>query len=199
VVIKDAYVPPHRFLPMELLKTGRTPGAEISSDPFQRAPMSPVLNQMLLGPTIGMARGVMDLFEARVTTRRDLHTMRPSSEGAGAQLRFAEASAEIDAAMMFIRNNCKVLEAWGRRGSPPDDQERSRLRRDTTYAAMLAVRASERLLTQGDASGMFDDQQLGRLGRDVHMAGLQASLTWDEPAQTFSRLRWGLPASSFFN
>src|SRR6201999_576891 len=31
VVIKDAYVPPHRFLPMELLKTGRTPGAAISS------------------------------------------------------------------------------------------------------------------------------------------------------------------------
>ena len=63
----------------------------------------------------------------------------------------------------------------------------------------VAVRAAERVLTQGDASGMFDDQQLGRLGRDVHMAGLQASLTWDEPAQTFSRLRWGLPASSFFN
>jgi 3-hydroxy-9,10-secoandrosta-1,3,5(10)-triene-9,17-dione monooxygenase len=134
-----------------------------------------------------------------VVKRRDLHTMKPASEGAGAQLRFAESSAEVDAAMMFIRNTCRVLVEWGRRDEPATELERSRLRRDTTYAARLCVQATQRLMSQGDASGMFDDQQLGRQGRDVYMAGLQASLTWDEPAQTFSRLRWGLPPSSFLN
>jgi 3-hydroxy-9,10-secoandrosta-1,3,5(10)-triene-9,17-dione monooxygenase len=199
IVIKDAYIPPHRFVPIDKLKSGRPPGAELVDDPYLRAPMGLVLNQMLLGPTIGMARGVLDLFEERVVKRRDLHTMKPASEGAGAQLRFAESSAEVEAAIMFIRNNCRVLREWGSRDETATEVERSRLRRDTTYAAKLAVTATQRLMSQGDASGMFDDQQLGRQGRDVYMAGLQASLTWDEPAQTFSRLRWGLPATSLLN
>jgi 3-hydroxy-9,10-secoandrosta-1,3,5(10)-triene-9,17-dione monooxygenase len=199
VVIKDAYIPPHRFAPYDLLNSGRSPGTLLSDDPHLRTPMSIHLNQLLLSPIIGMARGVLDLFEERVVKRRDLHTMKPASEGAGAQLRFAESSAEVDAAMMFIRNNLLVLREWGSRDEPATPVERSRMRRDITYAARLCVQATQRLMSQGDASGMFDDQQLGRQGRDVYMAGLQVGLTWDEPAQTFSRLRWGLPASSYMN
>jgi hypothetical protein len=49
-----------------------------------------------------------------------------------------------------------------------------------------------RLTTQGDASGMFDINPIGRLARDIQMAALQASLTWDEPAQAYSRVKWGV-------
>jgi 3-hydroxy-9,10-secoandrosta-1,3,5(10)-triene-9,17-dione monooxygenase len=107
-------------------------------------------------------------------------------------LRFAESSAEVDTAILILRNSCRMLEELGGLGRPADVFERTRLRRDVTYAARLAVQATQRLLSQGDASGMFDDQQLGRQGRDVYMSALQVSLTWDEPAQAFSRARWGV-------
>jgi alkylation response protein AidB-like acyl-CoA dehydrogenase len=197
VVVEDAWIPPHRFIPLDNMRNGSTPGAELYPDnPYYRVPFHLVVNQMLLGATIGMARGVLDLFEERVTKRMDIHTFKPASEGAGTQLRFAESAAEVDAAMMFIRRNCQTLAEWGRANHVPSDAERSLVRRDVAYATRLSVLATQRLLSSGDASGMFDNQQVGRLGRDVYMAGLQANLTWDEPAQTFSRLRWGLPPSS---
>jgi alkylation response protein AidB-like acyl-CoA dehydrogenase len=197
VVIEDAWIPPHRFIPLDHMRAGTTPGASIYADhPFYRVPFHLVVNQLLLGATIGMARGVLDLFEERVTKRMDIHTFKPASEGAGAQLRFAESAAEVDAATMFIRRNCSTLAEWGRANHKPSDAERSLVRRDVAYATRLCVHSTQRLLSSGDASGMFDNQQVGRLGRDVYMAGLQANLTWDEPAQTFSRLRWGLPPTS---
>jgi alkylation response protein AidB-like acyl-CoA dehydrogenase len=200
ILIDDAWVPPHRIVPMSALKEGTTYGARLYPDmPFYRVPQTMVLHQLLLAPQIGMARGVLELFEERVTKRIDLHTGKPASEGAGAQLRFAESAAEVDAAEMFIRRNCATLVRWGTTEHQPDDNERALMRRDITYASRLATRAAERLLTAGDASAMFDTHPIARLGRDLHMAHVHATQTWDEPAQTYARLRWGLPPSSLLN
>ncbi|KGB83801.1 hypothetical protein JT55_01315 [Rhodovulum sp. NI22] len=193
IVIKDAYVPPHRFVSLEQLKMCSTPGAEIYPDnPYYRAPFNLVVNQLLLSATIGMARGVLDIFEERVTGRINLHTFESAALSSGAQMRFAESHAEVTAAMMYVRHNCQQMKEWGEANHVPDQAERAEARRNVAYGALLAVRAAERLLTAGDAKGMYEDHPLGRLGRDVHMAGLQANLTWDEPAQSFSRARWGV-------
>jgi len=198
VVVDDAWVPPHRFVSLEQLRGGSTPGAELYPDnPYYRAPFNLVVNQLLLAANIGMARGVLDAFEERVTKRMDLHTMKPASEGAGAQIRFAESHAEVEAATMFIRRSLRTLEDWGRAGHVPDIVERAAMRRDVGYASRMAVHSTQRLVSSGDASGMADSQRIGRLARDCYMAGLQANLTWDEPAQSFSRTRWGLPPSSY--
>ncbi|GLU37335.1 acyl-CoA dehydrogenase family protein [Pseudomonas sp. NBRC 100443] len=200
VVVKDAWIPPHRCVSLADLRMGSTPGSKIyTGNPYYQVPFNLVVNQLLLAATIGMGRGILDLFEERVTKRFDLHTFKPASEGAGTQLRFAESAAEIDAAMMFIRNNCVTLAEWGRAGHVPSDAERARVRRDVAYATRLSLQASNRLITSGDASAMFDSQQLGRLARDINMAGLQANLTWDEPAQSFSRARWGVSPLSNLN
>jgi 3-hydroxy-9,10-secoandrosta-1,3,5(10)-triene-9,17-dione monooxygenase len=192
VVIKDAYIPPHRFVSMNDLRNGSSPGAELTPDPYLRAPMNVVLNQLLCAALVGAAKGVQDLFEERVVKRIDLHTGARAAESPGAQLRFAESHAEVEAAIMFMQRNCAILVDWGERRHNPDIPERAMLRRNVTYAAKLGVQSTQRLLSQGDASGMFDSNQLGRLGRDVYMAGLQASLTWDEPGMTFARTRWGV-------
>jgi 3-hydroxy-9,10-secoandrosta-1,3,5(10)-triene-9,17-dione monooxygenase len=192
VVIRDAFIPPYRFLPFEVTREGKAPGALSNDNPFQRAPLVMVLNQLLLAATIGMAIGVCELFESRVGKRFDLHTGKPSSHGAGAQLRFAESTAEVDVAEMLLAHNCATLEKWGRAEHVTEVMERVTMRRNTTYAAKLALQSALRLTTQGDASGMFDSNPLGRMGRDIQMAALQASLTWDEPAQAYSRVRWGV-------
>lgn len=192
VIIKDTFIPPYRFLPFEITREGKAPGALINDNPFQRAPLVMSLNQLLLAAAVGMAKGVSELFESRVGKRMDLHTGKPSSEGAGAQLRFAESTAEIDVAEMLLANNCAKLAEWGSSGHITDVMDRVTLRRNTTYAAKLAVQAVLRLTTQGDASGMFDVNPMGRMARDIQMAGLQASLTWDEPAQAYSRVKWGV-------
>ena len=198
VVVDDAWVPPHRFVSLDQMRNGTTPGAELYPDsPYYRAPFHLVVNQLLLAANIGMARGVLDAFEERVTKRMDIHTGKPASEGAGAQLRFAESEAEVGAAIMYIHKNCDTLVEWAKAGHNPDVRERAEIRRNVGYASRLAVHSTQRLVSSGDASGMFDSQRVGRLARDCYMAGLQANLTFDEPAQSFSRTRWGLPPTSY--
>ncbi|WP_242127356.1 hypothetical protein [Sphingobium sp. Sx8-8] len=192
IVVKDAWVPPHRFIPGDELRSGTTPGSKMYDNPFLHVPYVAVVNLGLIAAMTGMARGVLDIFEERVTKRFDLHTGKAASYGSGAQLRFAESSAEVDAAEMFIDFNCRTLIDWGNQGYVPSKQERALLRRNVTYAARMCLSATARLTSQGDASGMFDGQDLGRMGRNVQMAGLQAALTWDEPAQTYAKLRWGI-------
>jgi alkylation response protein AidB-like acyl-CoA dehydrogenase len=198
VVVEDAWVPPHRFIPMEALRDGTAPGTEVTPDnAYLRSPFGLTLNTMLVSPMIGMARGVLDLFEERVTRRVDLHSGKPASESPGNQLRFAESAAQVDAAIMFVRSVCQDLRAIGQTGEPAPVEVKTLLRRNVTYAARICLQACDRLVESGDASGMFDTHPIGRLSRDLRMAGLQASLTWDEPARSYSLARWGMPPSSY--
>jgi 3-hydroxy-9,10-secoandrosta-1,3,5(10)-triene-9,17-dione monooxygenase len=197
VVLNGAVIPEYRTVSIEALLRGRSPAAELYPDnPFYRAPFNVVLNTLLLSPTSGMARGLLELFEERVQTRIDGHTGQPASNRPGTQLRFAEAAAEVDAAILVLRGIFGELREWGVAEAEMPLAERARIRRNVCYSARLCLQAADRLLESGDASGMFASQPLQRWARDIHMAGLQASLTWDEPAMSFAQARWGLPPQS---
>ena len=152
--------------------------------------MSVLLTPGLLGPIIGMAKGLLELFDERATKRIDLHTIKRACERPGTQLRFAEAAAAIDAAELIFRNNNKMLKEWGTRGHATMEN-RARLA-DVGYATKLCIHAADLLVESGDSSGLHDSQLLQRWNRDIHMAGVQFMATWDEPALAFSQLHWGL-------
>jgi alkylation response protein AidB-like acyl-CoA dehydrogenase len=193
VVLDGVFIPEHRTVPLEQLAIGRSFGADLYADnPWYRVPMMPTLNTLLLSPTIGMARGLLAIFEERVKARVDGHTFKPTIERPGVQLRFAEASAEVDTAILVLRDILATLEHWGRQDDVMPQLEFARVRRNVAYAAKLCMQAADRLLEFGDASGMYEPNALQRWGRDIHMAGLQYMLTWDEPALAYSQRRWGL-------
>jgi len=193
VVVENVFVPEHRVVPFDQLMLGTNPGASIYPDyPFYKAPMMLVLNTMLLGPTVGMTRGLLEIFESRVKTRVDGHTRKPAFERPGVQMRFAESAAEVDVAITFLQQVIAELRSQGSSGAPMGIEQRSLLRRNVAYSARMCMQAADRLLEYGDASGMYRGQDLQRWGRSIHMAGLQWVLTWDEPALAFSRVRWGL-------
>jgi 3-hydroxy-9,10-secoandrosta-1,3,5(10)-triene-9,17-dione monooxygenase len=197
VVLDAAFIPQYRMVPIEALLRGRSFGAELYPDnPYYRAPFNVMLNTLLLSPTIGMARGLLDLFEERALSRTDSHTGTRAFEQPATQLRFAEAGAEVHAAIALLRDTFREMLRWGRSSEEMPLLDRSQLRRDICYSARLCMQAADRLLESGDASGMYDSQPMQRWGRDIHMAGLQASLTWDGPAMSYSQIRWGLPPMS---
>jgi alkylation response protein AidB-like acyl-CoA dehydrogenase len=199
IVIEDAFIPKHRLVPVELLGTNQTPGASLyTENPFYHVPIGLVLNTMLLSPTVGMARGVIELFDERAVKRFDNHTGMRACERPGTQLRFAESAVEVDCAILLLRSIMADLVAWGSSGEVMPLDERARLRRNITYTTRLCLAAADRLLESGDASGQYDPQLWQRWGRDIHMAGLQMALTWDEPAMSYSQVRWGLEPSSRF-
>ena len=198
IVVEDTFIPAHRIVPFDQLLFGTTPGVALYPDnPYYKARMTLVLNTMLQGPTIGMAMGLLEFFEERVKRRVDGHTGQPASERPGVQLRFAESAAEVEVAVMLMRQLVQDLAAPGRSGAPMTAEERTRLRRNVAYSIKMCVQAADRLLESGDASGMYRAQPIQRWARCIHMACLQFVLTWDEPALAYSRVRWGLESEGF--
>ncbi|MCF1592567.1 hypothetical protein [Streptomyces muensis] len=197
LVIDDAWVPPHRILPGADFRAGGSPGAKLYPEvPLYQVPPNLVANLLLLAPMIGMGQGLLDIFEERVKSRVDLHSGQKAFQREVTQLKFAESSFEIDTAAKVLVDCFAELCERGREDREMTLEERVRLRRDMTQAAKFVLQAGERLLTAGDASGMYDSNRWQRWGRDLKMAGLQASLTPDEIAISWSRVRWGLEPTS---
>jgi 3-hydroxy-9,10-secoandrosta-1,3,5(10)-triene-9,17-dione monooxygenase len=197
LVIGDAWVPPHRIVPLMDFILGTSGAVELYPDtPLYRVPANLTLNLVILAPAVGIARGLVDIFDERARTRIDGHTGQRAAERPGTQMRFAESTYEIDVATKMVRDLLAELSELGRVGTPLTLEQRTRLRRDITQTARLAVGAAERLLTAGDASGMYSSNRWQRWGRDIKMAGLQTVLTQDEPALTYSQVRWGMEPTS---
>jgi 3-hydroxy-9,10-secoandrosta-1,3,5(10)-triene-9,17-dione monooxygenase len=193
ITITDAFVPAHRIVTLEAQAKADYPDG-VEDSPWYRLPRPGVyvMNHFILAPVIGMARGVLDLFDERVRTRRDPQSGQPALERPGPQLRFAEAAAEIDAAEMFWRRNIARCRELGERGAVPSLEFGAALRRDLTYAAKLCQQATNRLVDGMDSSALYDVNLVNRQARDVRAGGLQFVLHWEETAMQFSRVHWGL-------
>lgn len=188
----NIFIPKHRSVSNDLLARGASHGARLYDSPYYK--LHRIMSQPygILSPIIGMAQGVVDLFDARVRVRSDPHTRAPAFERPGNQSRFAESAAEVDLARRLVHANLDELAARGSAGlGNPSLEERARFRRDVAYATRLCVRAVDRLISAGDASALYEPTQIHRLAADVRAGALQFALAWDETAIQFSRVRWG--------
>lgn len=195
VKIDGAFVPSYRTVANKALETATPPGLAVNGDdPFYRViqPAVNVLNHFILAPQIGMARGVLDLFDKRVRKRFDPLSLQPALERPGPQLRFAEASAEIDVAEILMWRNLDTVREWGVDGTSPTLEQRAEIRRNIAYAAKIALRATNRLVDGMDSSGLKDENMIVRQAADTRAAGLQFVLHWEETAMQYSRVHWGL-------
>ena len=194
VVIEDAFVPQHRIVTNQQLAEGTNPGSQLYDSPWHkvRNPLILILNHFILAPVLGMARGVLDIFDERARTRLDGQSFLPAIERPGPQLRFAEASAELDAAEMFLRTNLAMVRESGRRGGETTLDERALIRRNIVYASKLAVQATNRLVDGMDSSALYNKNLLHRQASDVRAGSLQFVLHWEETAIQYSRVHWGL-------
>lgn len=200
VVVTDVFVPEHRIVTTEKLMNGIPPGAELYQDnPWYRIP-NPVmflLNQFVLAPVVGMARGVLDIFDERARERMDAQVAAPAVERPGPQLRFAEAAAEIETAEMFLHKNLTLARDAGSRKRVLDLEERATFRRDVVYAAKLARTATNRLVDGMDSSALYEKNHLHRQARDVKAGSLQFLLHPEEAFINYSRVHWGLEPQSW--
>jgi alkylation response protein AidB-like acyl-CoA dehydrogenase len=193
VVITDTFVPAHRIVTNEALATATYPGSKLYDSPWYKVknPTILVLNHFILAPVIGMARGVLDIFDERSAARLDGQSFQPARDRAGPQLRFAEASAEIDAAEMFLRRNLATVRESGRQGDV-SLETRAEIRRNIVYASKLVLQATNRLVDGMDSSALYDKHPLHRQALDVRAGSLQFVLHWEETAAQYSRVHWGM-------
>jgi alkylation response protein AidB-like acyl-CoA dehydrogenase len=198
VVVDEIFVPHHRIVDVPTLMSGQTYGALHYEAVHYRLPFAIWSTTSHTSAILGMARGLLDLFDERVRGRTDPHTQQPAAERPGWQLRFAESAAQVEAAEALFDRVQQDFYAWTAIEGEIPVTERARVRRNIVYVTRLCVDAANRLFDGGDASAVYEANPIQRFFRDLRTAANSISQVWDEPAIQFSRVHWGLPQQTMF-
>jgi len=157
-------------------------------------PQSQVMPSFLATPLVGIAQGAVSIYTERTknrVVRRGPQTVS-AAEGAGSQFRVTESAAQADAAVAMLRADLRELVEIGARGEALSEIDRARFRRNHCYVAKLAVSAVNRLFEASGANALLDPSPLARMHRDVNAGSHQVALQWDEVAEIYGKVRFGI-------
>ncbi len=183
--VQDAFVPEEWASPM-----GARPGAHLHDSYIYRIPFAPFFFLNVSCPALGVARGAVEEYVDQVNAR-------PGRATVGRQVRLAESSAEVDAALALMRVDMTEVAETGRAGQEMTPEQLARWERDLGYATKLCVQAVDRLLTSVGAHGIDADNPIHRAGRDIHAIGTHSG-NWDARGFAYSRWAFGLEPESPF-
>ena len=189
VVADRVFVPEHRTLPMESVREGRSPGSSVNRDPHFRAPLMTHAGYAMVGPAIGIARGVIDDWSANARAKAHSYTREQVAAAVPMQIQLAESAALVDTAELLVRRCLDRVQAHGELGL----EDRVRHRRDISFAARLLTRAVDDLLQTSGASAMRDESPIQRGWRDVRTIALHVMLNFTAAAENYGRHALGLP------
>jgi alkylation response protein AidB-like acyl-CoA dehydrogenase len=193
IVVDDVFIPDNRAVSSDDMAAGTSPGARFHANPQYAAPAVCIFTPPLAGTAIGAARGFGRAFEERMRSRLAAADPQQAGEQAATLIRWAKASADIDAARAVLFENARRFSRTP--ASQIDELDRARCRRDQAYAAMLARQAVNSLFESSGASALFDGSNLQRLWRDTNAAAAHHGLMWDVHGLSWGRLSFGLPSN----
>jgi alkylation response protein AidB-like acyl-CoA dehydrogenase len=198
VIVTDVFVPEHRVLPFAQMMTGHSPGAEVSEDPYLRVPHLAVMPYTLASPCLGMAFGMIELFEQRVLNSPAAMGLA-MGERALVQHRVGETSAAANAAYQVLKADLAEI---GERGASGDEitlTERAQWRRNQGWIARTSVEVVNGLYALSGGHAVYLDNPLQRVFRDIHTASHHVALGWDSSFELYGQVRFGItPQNPFF-
>ncbi len=193
VRLREVFIPEHRTIPSHRLMGGVSPGSRVNRGALYRVPPLTLGTKVFSSPALGMAKGALRLMEEELTERRTVG-QAAMAELPTAQVRIAEAGAEIDAAEALLLKDCSDAMEIAEAEMVPEIYDRARWRRNNAFAVQLCLRAVERLRPLVGARGLKPDNHFLRLFQDLHAASLQITVAWDIQTVNAGRIRFGLPS-----
>ena len=189
VVAQDVFVPEHRTLVMASVREGEPPGALTNTDPHFRAPLMTHAGYAMVGPAIGIARGVIEEWAQNARSRAHSYTREQLAAALPMQMQLAESAALVDTAEKLVRACLDRVQS----GDPLDISDRVRHRRDISFSARLLTRAVDELMQTAGASAMRDESPIQRGWRDVRTIACHVMLNFNAAAENYGRMALGLP------
>jgi 3-hydroxy-9,10-secoandrosta-1,3,5(10)-triene-9,17-dione monooxygenase len=189
VVADGVFVPEYRTLVMSSVREGRPPGAAVNADPHFRAPLMTHAGYAMVGPAIGITRGVIEDWALSARTKAHSYTREQVAAALPMQLQLAESAALADTAEMLVRGCLERVQS----GYPLDVEDRVRHRRDISFSARLLTRAVDDLMQTAGASALRDESPIQRGWRDVRTIACHVMLNFNAAAENYGRHVLGLP------
>ena len=192
VHVENALVPKHRTVDIRGLRGGPTPGSAVNPGHLYTLPLWTFFSLNLAAPSWGIARGVLESFLEQTKGRYSKLFDVNVAELPNIQLRVAESAAEIDCAELLFKRQYEELNRISRAGEEITPEYRVRYRRDTSYAALICMRACDCLQEVTGAHGIDRHNPVQRGFRDARAVNAQVGLMFDANAGPFGRVALGL-------
>jgi 3-hydroxy-9,10-secoandrosta-1,3,5(10)-triene-9,17-dione monooxygenase len=155
------------------------PGLKTNPNPHFRIPISALGGHGIGACLIGNARAALEATIELVKSRSTNYSAARMRDFQTVQLRVAEAGAKIDAAHLFLRNDCLEAQRVYEGGGTLDLESRLRYKRNAAMAAKLTVEAVDSLQEMAGANGIYDHYPLQRMFRDSHAAAGHINFSCD--------------------
>jgi 3-hydroxy-9,10-secoandrosta-1,3,5(10)-triene-9,17-dione monooxygenase len=154
-----------------------------------RLPVRPFLSLTAAIPALGAARRAVELFRELVGRRVRFGTRRVQGQGAAAQIRLANALAEVRAAETVLRAAARALEDHARRAAELSPLDQIELRLTIAHVVRDCRRVVRHVMEGSGASVHYLDHELQRISRDVQMLGAHTVFDVDLVAEQCGRAR----------
>ena len=193
VVVDGAFVPGYRSLSFTDVSRCRVPGQEANPAPLYRLPYGSVFSYSITTPIIGMATGAYDAHVEYQRRRvRASYTGQKAADDPHAQVRVAQAAAEIDAAWLALERNMTELMAHARAGEKIPLPLRLRVRRDQVLGTGRAISAVDLLFENSGGRALAAGTAIQRFWRDAHAGRVHAINDPERALSMFGRGEFGL-------
>jgi 3-hydroxy-9,10-secoandrosta-1,3,5(10)-triene-9,17-dione monooxygenase len=194
IVVEGVFVPDHRSLSFADVFKLVCPGQELNPAPLYRLPYGSVFSYSITAPIIGMATGA---YEAHAVYMRDrvrvAYAGQQAAQDPFAQVRIAEAAAEIDGAWLALERNARELMEYARAGERIPVELRLRVRRDQVRGTGQAIRAVDRLFENSGGRALKSGTPIQRFWRDAHAGRVHAINDPERALSLFGGGEFGLP------
>ena len=167
LVLRDVFVPEHRFVMVGDLFAGTPPGALVHPDyPVLRAPRGFLVSYSLPPVAIALGRRALDIACAALASRVSRGVTKVA-ESEVVQMAIGEAAAAIDAATLLLHTGRDASTDAVSSGRRITEAEALRARRDMVYAQHQVGWALERLCETGRRALGLRQRPAGEIRRDV--------------------------------
>jgi len=193
IVVGGAFVPEYRSLSFNDVSRCVCPGQEANQAPLYRLPFGSVFSYAITTPIIGMATGAYDAHVAYQRERvRASYVGQKAAEDPFAQVRVAEAAAELDAAWLALERNMAELMTRARAGEKMPVPLRLRVRRDQVRGTAQAISAVDLLFENSGGRALRTGTPIQRFWRDAHAGRVHAINDPERALSMFGRGEFGL-------
>jgi alkylation response protein AidB-like acyl-CoA dehydrogenase len=197
IAFENAFVPEHRVLTGEDMRSGTSAGAALHSSHLFRMPAIPLLALATSIPAVGCARAAVRIQRDRMAAGRTTFASQTrQADKASAQVRLARAELLAQSAELCVRDAARRLEALGRDGDGKNAPARLRLVAQLAQSSVHARAAVAAVMEGAGASAHFAGSPLQRIHRDLHVISSHLIHDHDTIAEQLGRQMLGLEPTS---
>jgi len=194
VVVKDVFVPSHRFLSYKAMNDGTAGGYENNTAPVYKMPWGTMHPTTISAPIVGMAYGAYAAHVEHQGKRvRAAFAGEKSKDDPFAKVRIAEAASDIDAAWRQLIGNVGDEYALLQAGKEIPFELRARARRDQVRATARSIASIDLLFESAGATALVTGAPLQRFWRDAHAGRVHAANEPERAYLIFGNNEFGLP------